>query len=146
MRTVEYHFKDWESEVFGFGYGTGEKHVLSAVKQFMEAVGRDDLDHAYNYVTLEKACGATPAWLLINVFGHWDIIEYGTSPRYGWLTNEGIALRDFVKSKSLDELVELATSRKEGDVCCAPTFCNCGPNGYSEKKLCFNPFWTNKKS
>jgi hypothetical protein len=144
MRTIEDHFKDWESEVFGFGYGSGEEHVLGAVKQFLEAVGRDDSERAYDYEVLEKSCGATAAWLLINTFGHWRIIEYGTSPRYGWLTKEGEALRDFVKSKSLEELADLATTRSEDDCICAPSFCNCGPNGYSEKKLCFNPFWVNE--
>ena len=30
-KTLEDNFVDWEGHVFGFGYGTGEPHTLSAL-------------------------------------------------------------------------------------------------------------------
>jgi hypothetical protein len=29
------HFIDWETDVFGFGYGTGEPHTLPALRLFL---------------------------------------------------------------------------------------------------------------
>lgn len=136
-RTTENHFADWESHVFGFGYGSGELHVLRALKLFLEAVPNEG---AYSYEELEKAVGATPAWLLINTLCHADIIEYGTSPRFGWLTRQGKSLRAFVAEHSVDQLVTM-TEREEGEVPCYPDICNCGPEGFSREKLCHNPFW-----
>lgn len=143
-KSIESHFRDWEGEVFGFGYGTGEKYTLGALKAFLGAIGKPGLDHAYDYRVLEVAVGPVACWLLISTLCHADIIEYGTSPRGGWLTPEGIALRDFVRSKTVDELVDIVCGGEEEDIIrCAPTYCNCGPNGYSKVKLCKNPFWPN---
>lgn len=139
-KTIEQNFADWESNVFGFGYGTGEEHTLSALRAFMAAVGREDAAHGYDYQKLEAACGVTTAWLLINILCHADVIEYGTSPRYGWLTTEGKALKAFIASKSIEELVELCASRTEVDAC-YPDACNCGPQGYQKGVKCPNPFW-----
>lgn len=145
-KSIEQNFIDWESHVFGFGYGTGEPHVLGALKHFMDAVGRDDAPHAYDYKRLEVHCGKTVAWLLINALCRHgvDIIEYGTSPRGGWLTDEGIALKQFVDAKSVDELVTLCTDRDEHYIVCGPDCCNCGPNGYEEGRRCPNPFWVTR--
>ncbi|GAG02270.1 unnamed protein product, partial [marine sediment metagenome] len=38
MKTIEEQFIDWESEVFGFGYGSGEEHILKALKEFFETI------------------------------------------------------------------------------------------------------------
>ena len=141
-KTIEAHFADWESEVFGIGYGTGEEHTLGALKSFLAAIGRDDAPHAYDYQKLEQAVTAPVAWLLINTLVHADIIEYGTSPRYGWLTKEGEALKAFVDSKTVQEM-ELIVSADDHDRCTA-TFCNCGPKGYSATKICKSPFWETK--
>lgn len=143
-KPIEKHFAEWEAGVFGFGYGTGEGHTLAALKTFMGNIGREDVEsvRAYDYEILERALTPVVAWLLINTLCHANIIEYGTSPRYGWLTKEGEALRDFVESKTVDELYDFCMADDLDH--CAPTFCNCGPLGYSEKKLCFNPFWENK--
>lgn len=144
-KSLEKHFADWESEVIGYGYGTGEPHTLTALKAFLEAVGRPDhgLEHGYDYEVLEKAVGPSTCWLLISILARRDLIEYGTSPRYGWLTKRGMALREFVKSKTADELIEIVCDWENIDHC-TPTFCNCGPDGSSDHKLCKNPFWVNK--
>lgn len=147
-KTIEESFIDWEANVFGFGYGTGEDHTLAALKSFMAAVGRDDEDmpHAYDYQKLEAAVGPAVAWLLINILCRHavDIIEYGTSPRYGWLTREGVALKEFLATKTVDELVTLCCERTEDNPGCAPDVCNCGPHGYEEGRKCLNPFWVCK--
>ncbi len=138
-RTLEEHFVDWESYVFGFGYGSGEPHVLPALRMFLDKCRLDDTS-AYDHTEIERELGGTVTWLLINALGCVNIIEYGTSPRYGWLTKEGIALRDFMTSRSADDLVTLVCA-SDDPALCTPTFCNCGPAGYSNTKLCHSPFW-----
>jgi hypothetical protein len=72
------------------------------------------------------------AWLLINHLCQLDIIEYGTSSRFGWLTAEGESLKAFVASKTADELAEIACNH---DDVCYPDACNCGPNGYENGRI-----------
>lgn len=142
-KPIEHHFAEWEHATFGRGYGTGEPHTLAALKAFMAAIGNDHYDHAYDHTRLEEALTPLVAWLLINTLCRANIIEYGTSPRFGWLTEEGKELRTFIASKSVDELFECCMIEDLDH--CAPTFCNCGPEGYSKVKLCFNPFWKNAR-
>lgn len=140
-KTIEHNFADWESETFGYGYGTGEPHTLRALKAFLEAVGRDGLPNGYEYEKLEEAVTAPVAWLLINRLCQVDILEYGTSPRFGWLTREGEALKAFTETKTVGELVDICCDRSEDNPGCGSDSCNCGPNGYEEGRVCFNPFW-----
>lgn len=142
-KTIEESFADWEGHVFGFGYGTGEQHTLGALKAFMAAVGKPDLPNGYDYERLEAACGPAVAWLLINALCRHtvDIVEYGTSPRFGWLTPEGERLKAFIDSKTVDELYEITAGRPDDYVPCYPDACNCGINGYEEGRKCANPFW-----
>lgn len=135
-KTIEAHFADWHSEAFPFGYGTGEEHTLAALRSFMEIVQRDE---RYFYEALEEKLTPTVTWLLINMLCKLDVIEYGTSPRYGWLTPHGKALRDYLMATTFEQLLAAATMDDPDR--CTPTFCNCGPQGYSKKKLCHNPFW-----
>lgn len=135
-KTLEQNFTDWEGSTFGFGYGTGEPHIIPALRQFMELC-----PHQYDYTVLEAALTPTVAWLLINVLCKVDMLKYGTSPRFAWLTHKGHALRKFMLSKSADELVELVCSRTEDDSPCYPDVCNCGPDGYQAGVKCDNPFW-----
>jgi len=86
MKTEAEYFRDWESHVFGYGYGTGEAYVIPVLKTFLEHCNEGYYKHSYQYDVLEKAVTAPVAWLLINTLCHADIIEYGTSPRYAWLT------------------------------------------------------------
>lgn len=143
IKTIEQNFQDWESYMFGYGYGTGEEHTLGALKTFFSAIGRPDNQYAYDYKVLEQACGPAVAWLLINALGS-TAIDYGTSPRYGWLTPEGEALKNFFSMKSLDELYSICCDSdgvNEGYYSCFPDHCNC--EGSFERK-CKNPFWVAK--
>ncbi len=134
-KTLEDHFTDWESHAFGFGYGTGEEHTIPALKAFFAAFGNWDNLNAYDYRNLEAAVTPTVAWLIISVLGHKDIIEYGTSPRFGWLTPKGERLKKFVDKHTADELLEL-TCKDSEYIHCYPGHCNCdGPS------KCANPFW-----
>lgn len=138
-KSIDRHFAEWESEVIGFGYGSGEAHTLLALQEFLSVIK----DRPYDYRTLESAVTPAVAWLLISILCRNDIIEYGSSPRYGWLTKEGEALREFVINRSIDQLVKICTDDEQLDYC-TPRFCNCGPTGYSQTKLCHNPFWREK--
>lgn len=143
-KPIEKHFADWFSHVFGFGYGTGDEHFIVALQTFMATLGKGGrLPHGYDYKELETALTAPTAWLLINTLCGADIIEYGTSPRYGWLDPKGEALKAFMDGKTTDELLA-ATETDENDGPCYPDICNCGPEGYSPGKLCHNPFWNER--
>lgn len=145
-KTLDQHFSDWETEAFGFGYGTGEEHTLPALKTFFGCIGtHPDRPRGYDYRDLEAALGGPTAWLLINALCKEDIIEYGTSPRGGWLTPEGEALKAFVDSKSAAELVELCTTRGPDHHSCMSDACNCDPNKSTIMgRVCPNPFWPNR--
>ena len=138
-KSLPEYFRDWESYAFGFGYGTGEQHIIPALRTFMETVAADGL---YDYRDLEFALGPLPAWLLINALAGdvGAIIEYGTSPRFGWLTEGGKKLREFILSHTDDQLYEFTFCTGD-DVICYPDACNCGPKGYEKDRICANPFW-----
>jgi hypothetical protein len=142
-KTIEQHFTDWESHVFGYGYGTGEEFIIPALRQFLELCARTE-NGGYHHEKLSAVLTPTVAWLLINILCDADIIEYGTSPRGGWLTSKGQRLKEFVLARTVDELLELTcrTMEDDGHDHCSPDFCNCGPNGYEPNKRCPNPFWT----
>ena len=139
-KSIEENFADWESDIFGFGYGSGEEHTLGALKTFLLAI---PMVGNYDYQHLENTVTPTVAWLLLNTLCHADIIEYGTSPRFGWLTEEGKALQAFVGERTLEELLAII-QRDEVYNFCSPTTCNCGPNGFVEGANCQNPFWPNR--
>ncbi len=131
MKTESEHFHDWEQHVFGFGYGSGEEHVLPVVKQLLSLA---DARGCFDYTILERELSPPIAWLLLNTFCHAQLLEYGTSSRFPWLTAEGRALKQFVDAHTAEQLADL-TERSEDYYECHPTYCNCddGP--------CKNPFW-----
>lgn len=133
MKTIEQHFADWESSTFGYGYGTGEEPVLQALKHFLATIPPVG---TYDHEALEAACSAPIAWLLINVLAHDDKIEYGTSPRYGWLTKSGQALAEFFRTRPVEQLTEL-TDQGEDYIHCYPDHCNCDDGDCRPR----NPFW-----
>lgn len=146
-KTTEQHFADWENDTFGYGYGTGEEYTLPALKAFFENCGdRNGNPGCYSHEELSKALGKTVAWLLINTLAHASVIEYGTSPRYGWLTEEGIRLKNFVLGRTNEELYEIVTGQDDDYTPCYNGICKCGPNGYVEGKVCDNPFWPKPRS
>ena len=132
MKSLSSYFADWESLVFGFGYGTGERPVLTALAGFMSVL----IDNRYEYKDVEVKIGEVPAWLLINALCSAGVVEYGSSPRYGWLTPQGVNLKEFILSVSIDDLVKFATSHSDY---CTPHYCNC------ENERCDNPFWVNRE-
>lgn len=112
---MDKQFKQWEGRVFGAGYGTGEMPILKAVKVFFDNL---DDDRSYDFEKMEKKLGDTVTWLLINAFDKGNIIEWGTSARFGWLTSCGEYVRDFIKGKTPEELYEIVMSDDE-------TICEC---------------------
>lgn len=105
-------FIEWENNVFGCGYGTGDEHTLTALVEFMSLCSReiysDDVSFlSYDYRVLEKELTPTVAWLMINILVNADVIEYGTSPRHGWLTKKGEEIHEYVGRKSLKNLIAM---------------------------------------
>jgi len=131
MKTLDDYFVDWENTVFGFGYGTGEGFIIPKLKAFFVLLKEERL---YDHTDLELSLGGAETWFLINILCRADILEYGTSPRFGWLTSKGERLRDFIKTKTCDELIDLVCSRTQDNTVCYPDACNCG--GYVEGKIC----------
>ena len=142
-KSIDDNFSDWWSNTFRFGYGTGEQYTLPALRVFLEAC--DGQNDQYQFQEMEGALGPLAAWLMIDAMCRVDAVEYGTSPRYGWLTPEGKSLRAFIRSKTDDELSVL-TARDETYIFCAPDYCNCGPDGYEKGRVCDNPFWPRSHS
>lgn len=112
MKPDELEFCRWENDCFGFGYGTGEEPILIILKTFFDSLD----DEKYDYKNLEEIFGSGITWLLINALckppsdrrlRKDSVIDYGTSPRFGWLTDEGKRLRDFCKTKSVEELCKI---------------------------------------
>lgn len=139
-KTIEDYFIDWHAEVFGYGYGSGEPYIIPLLNRFLRLCARFE-NNAYDYEVLESELGAEQTWLLINILCKEDMIEYGTSPRFGWLTECGQVLRTFVTNRTNDKLLELVTGYNEHHTLCSPESCNCGERGYVEGRVCRNPFW-----
>ena len=134
-KTLDENFADWESSVFGFGYGSGERHVIPALGKFLSLC--KGMVGQYDYEELERELTPAVAWLLINALGHADILEYGTSPRYAWLTKRGQRLRAYVLSRSPDEVIEATRTGPNYTPCYPDVPCNCNGEG----RVCPNPFW-----
>jgi len=141
MPTVK-NFADWWDGAFGYSYGTGEIYIIPALRIFMENVSRGECgqERQYDSEKIEEQLGPAVAWLLINALCSDGVIDYGTSPRFGWLNDKGVALRDFILAHTTDELYAM-TDRDERDIVCYKDACNCGPKGFVLGKKCQNPFW-----
>lgn len=106
------HFKDWNAETWGYGYGTGERPILTELKRFLSILeGNKDYPghYSYWYKDIENELGKPVTWFLINDLMGADILEYGTSPRGGWLTEKGKLIKEYVDTKTVDELYEVVT-------------------------------------
>ena len=113
MTREELNFIEWETRAFGCGYGTGETPILKATKIFFKNL---EDGRRYDYEILEETLGDTVTWLLINAFEKANIIEWGTSARFGWLNSCGEFVRDFIQSEFQGkELHEWAKSTVESD-------------------------------
>ncbi len=129
-KSIDHCFVDWESDIFGYGYGTGEEHTLRALKRFFDTLGKGKECphlHSYDYEVMEIAMGHTSFWLMLNTLCHADIIEYGTSPRYGWLTEKGERLAGYLRDKTVDQLYSIVTEKPDDYISCTRRYCNCGP-------------------
>lgn len=144
MKPIEHQFRDWEGVTFGYGYGTGEEHTIPVLKRFLELCnithGNDSIA-AYDYKILERELTPVVAWVLISILCRANMIEYGTSPRFGWLTVTGRRLKDFVSKYTADELYDFACDCDESYSHCYPNACNCSERGYEKGRVCQNQFW-----
>jgi hypothetical protein len=131
---TDYDFINWERETFGAGYGTGELPIMEAVKTFFDSL--DDL--SYNYIILEDRLGSTVTWLLINAFEKKNIIEWGSSARFGWLTSSGIHLRNYIRNKTPQELYNILMA------CDETNFYTCLCNGEAHEECAKNPMLNGK--
>lgn len=140
-KTIEEHFRDWESECFGFGYGTGEIPILAALKVFADTTHWNDSgdNYTYDYKEVEKALGETSAWLLINALCKDDSVGYGTSPRFGSFYGHGKKLVEFLKGHTVDELYAM-TKCDQNYTHCFRDYCSCGDKQVN-KRCPNNPFW-----
>jgi hypothetical protein len=136
-KNLDENFTDWHGEAFGYGYGTGEVHTIKAVMSFLACIPSEG---AYNYKNLEKELHPAAAWLLIGIFCECDMIEYGSSPRFGWLTKSGVALKDYIAGSDFDSLYRLSNiSIGKGYYPCGPDHCSCVGGD-----VCENPFWSER--
>lgn len=133
---LDKYFIDWENYVFGYGYGTGDKPVLNTIKKFFEMCNKDNF---YSYSASDTTDSSI--WLLINIFCHNNIIEYGGSPRNGWLTLTGQALKSYIDTRSIDQLYNLITAVSWDYQYCVPGEGGC----LCEIKSCVNPFFREVK-
>lgn len=136
---IDKYFRDWVSEVFPYGYGSGEPCIVPAVRRFFELCTHNGTD-SYDYRVLEEALTPTTTWLLIGALCGANIVEYGTSPRFAWLTPKGKKLKEYMLSKTDDELVEIACEWDEALPGCSKEYCNCGETSVMGA-VCPNPFW-----
>lgn len=138
-KTLDENFRDWESDTFGFGYGSGEQYTIPVLKKFFDLCPESG---CYDYELLENELTPTVAWLLINILCKADILEYGTSPHGAWFHHDqGVALKRYIDSKTVDELFSVIDFHEDYTPC-YPKTCNCGINGYQQGKKCNNPFWS----
>ena len=135
MKTLQNYFSDWESSFLGFGYGSGEQYTTPLIKRFLSVTPEDG---TYNYKNLENALTPPIAWLLINLFIKANLIDYGTSPRYGWLTDQGKELKKFVELYNEEALISMLDT-DEDYIECYRDVCNC------IQEECKNPFWVYRK-
>lgn len=131
------NFIDWFSENFGYGYGDGEQYIIPALKGFL---GTCPIDGTYDYGEIERAIGKAETWFLMNTLCKEDILEYVTSPRFGWLDEKGKLLKEYLATKTEDELYELVMVDSDYTHCYSNA-CNCGKKGYEEGRKCDNPLF-----
>jgi hypothetical protein len=106
-------FNEWFQDTFGYGYGTGERPILEGLTRFLALANCGSHGAQYDFEVMEKELTPIVAWLFICALCKDSCIEYGTSPRYGWLTERGMSIRSFMAGKSIDELYEITCAHFE---------------------------------
>lgn len=87
--------------VFEYGYGTGEHHTQKAMERFLDCC----VEGKYDYREVETQLGPELAWCMIEILCRADVIEYGCSPRNGWLTGFGVFLKEQIESVEASPMV-----------------------------------------
>ena len=90
-------------DIFGYNYGSGEKYIIPELRKLINLCPNNG---TYDYREFESCFGGLAAWLFINILCGKDVIEYGTSPRFGWLTDKGRELKTTINAMTDDEIVE----------------------------------------
>lgn len=136
MKTEDQCFAEWLEQTFPYGYGTGEEHFLTALVTFFGSLN----DRRYDYKVLEEKLGPVAAWLLINTFCANDVVDYGTSPRFGFLSTIGQRVQAYLRGKTADQLNEMIGEMPDELRQCTNHYCNCG--GDMESGCTKNPFFS----
>lgn len=126
-RNIHQDFVDFMGAYFGYGYGSEAEYFIPALKMFFELL-KDG--NNYDHKSIINEFGGLAAWLLINILCGADILEYGISPKYGWLSEKGEMLRDYLANKTVDDLIVICNSI---DVDCGLDYCNCDNGKYHDK-------------
>ena len=140
------YFYDWYADVFGFGYGTGDEYYCRDLLGFFMALGLKDAPsiYSYNHGVLEDRLGKQGAWYIINQLCKSGVIEYGTSPRNGWLTSRGKLMNQVIGEFNHDTLYEFVMSHDDDYCLCMPDYCN--HTDSADKGCRLNPFWYGSRS
>lgn len=95
-------------ELFPFecGYGTGEQYTIPIMYKFMELLA----ERSYDFQVMSVAFGEVTTWVLIELLARCDLIDWGTSSRFGWITERGEQLRDMMRKFTQEEMYEIVTA------------------------------------
>jgi len=134
-------------------YGSGEQYVVPALKEFLSYYKREafaplGIDEFVTNLSQPPLATLTPAtiWMLVNTLNAFDILDYGTSPRYGWLTDQGFELKKYLDDNTVEHILDVLFQEHEstkgimfpcshGDIMC------CCEDRDDEKGIrCINPF------
>ena len=97
-------FYKWFDEHFGYCYGSGVPEIVNLLLLFFSVI---PWRKPYKHTNIEVLLGVPAAWLLINLFCIDRVVEYGVSPRCGWLTEKGNSLRVFMCAQGKARLLEI---------------------------------------
>lgn len=153
VKTLDDHFHDWIVDAIPGG-GDGEAAIIPVLHRFMRlcADGQDDLSDerygmrgGFNHQVMEKEFGPALAWMLILMLEEKGMFICNSSPRYGEITERGLALKDYFETRAPDDLIRIANlcdGEDDEDYRdeCYPDHCNCG-TGEKVGDPCPNPFW-----
>ena len=147
IKSEDEHFRCWFGDLMGNGYGSGEEHIVPVLKQFMDNLEEynDGKGLRYDYEHMEKALGPAQFWLMLELLCHGRHLSWGTSSRFGWMEfGHGVNLARYVRSHTVEQMLETIFDGNELSDWCYPNACNCGERGYVEGRKCPNPFWPDR--
>jgi len=86
------HIKEWKNKLQDTNclfYGELEFYLDTYIKKFFSV---DVKDVGFNE---EHPMNNLEFWFVVSMLVHMDMLEYGTSPRGAWLTEEGEKFKEF---------------------------------------------------